>query len=133
MPPARASSVRSAVRWAEEPRVCTAARPAGDELLPVLPGAVIPAQGGKPKRTCRRYLDYPAEVYDEIQIASDQRVGTKVAVEEHHHDLMRCKVAGILALMEGRTDVSIEDWSIATTMVSLIPPPCRITCTNTGV
>ena len=82
------------------------------------PGAALPAQGGRPKQYLPVFLDYPDEVYAEIQVASDQRVGTNVAVEDHHHDLLRCKVAGILALMDGRTYVSLADWEISTALLA---------------
>jgi hypothetical protein len=103
--------------WAEEPRVSPRPEQPGYLCLAVPSPISTPAMGGKPKRYHPTYLTYPNEVIAEIQVASDQRVGTNVAVEEHHHDLMRCKVAGILALMEGRIDVSMDDWAISTALV----------------
>jgi hypothetical protein len=105
--------------WAEEPRISPRPRPPEPPLL-VVPGAsTIPATSEHPLLYQQIMLSYPQAVYDEIQSASDQRVGTNVPVEEHHHDLLRCKVAGIMALMEGRTDVSEADWALATDLVDI--------------
>jgi len=99
--------------WAEEPRVAPRPRPP----LPVtsIPTPPVIGVGGVHQRT---YLTYPEQVYAECQSASDQRVGTDVPVEDHHHDLLRCKVAGIVALMDGRLDVSEADWGLATTLLT---------------
>jgi len=100
--------------WAEEPRVSP--RPVPPERL------VVPVPGGPPPIAGvyqQTYLSYPPEIYAEIQAANDARVGTDVPVEEHHHDLLRCKVAGILALMDGRLSVNLDDWLIATTLVDI--------------
>lgn len=98
--------------WAEEPRVAPRPRP------PDPPTIEIPATIRSGDEYTQTYLDYPDEVYAEIQAANDQRVGTNVPVEEHHHDLLRCKVAGIVALLDGRMFVSQDDWSIATALVA---------------
>jgi hypothetical protein len=103
--------------WAEEPRVKP--RPRRPELVMLQPPSEIafPKTKESPKRYQQRFLSYPDEVYAECQDASDARVGTNVPVEDHHHDLLRCKIAGIVALMDGRIDVSLADWAIATTLV----------------
>lgn len=98
--------------WAEEPRVSPRPMPPERPSVPV-PQSIVAA--GVFQQT---YLTYPEQVYAEIQGAADARVGTKVPVEEHHHDLLRCKIAGIVALMDGRLDVSLDDWAIATDLVS---------------
>ena len=45
--------------WAEEPRVSPRPDPPEMIVLPVPPGAVIPAQGGKPRTYLPVFLDYP--------------------------------------------------------------------------
>jgi len=99
--------------WAEEPRISPRPR------TPERPDLPVPPRIGTADVYAQTYLDYPQAVYDEIQAASDARVGTNVPVEDHHHDLLRCKVAGILALMEGRTTVTVNDWALATDIVSV--------------
>lgn len=99
--------------WAEEPRIAPRPAPPDPFVLPV-PPAIMEAG-----RYVPRYLSYPDHVITEVQETADQRVGTNVPVEEHHHDLMRLKVAGIIAHMEGRHDHSTdEDWAIATTLAN---------------
>ena len=100
--------------WAEEPRVKPRPVPPERLVLPV-PKGPLPVAGVFQQT----YLSYPPEVYTECQDANDARVGTDVPVEEHHHDLLRCKVAGVVALMDGRMSVSRDDWSIATALVDL--------------
>ena len=102
--------------WAEEPRITPRPAPPDPFVLAVPPEVSIPATREHPKRYTPTFLEYPPEVYAEIQGASDARVGQNVPVEDHHHDLMRCKVAGIVALMDGRVSVSLADWSIATAL-----------------
>lgn len=103
--------------WAEEPRVKPRPDPPAPPLL-IVPGASeTQATHDHPLLFKPVLMTYPPEVYAEIQDASDARVGTDVPVEDHHHDLLRCKVAGIVALMEGRTAVSLDDWAIATDLV----------------
>lgn len=104
--------------WTEEPRAAPRPRPPEPFVLPVPPEVATPKTKEAPKTYQPTYLEYPDEVYAEIQGASDARVGTDVPVEDHHHDLLRCKVAGIVALMDGRTSVSLEDWAIATALVA---------------
>lgn len=99
--------------WAEEPRVSPRPRPPDRPSLPI--PAAIRGEGV----FTQTYLSYPDEVYAECQAASDARVGTSVPVEDHHHDLMRCKVAGVVALMDGRRDVTLADWALATDLVTV--------------
>lgn len=103
--------------WAEEPRVSPRPAPPDLFVLQPPPEIAIPATAEHPKWYQPTYLTYPQAIITEIQEASDRRVGKSVPVEEHHHDLMRCKVAGIVALMDGRLTVSADDWAIATTLV----------------
>lgn len=96
--------------WAEEPPVRP--RPPEPDRFALNVPTGLRDQG----RWLPRVLTYPQAVWDELIDRHDARRGTVVPVEEHHHDLMRLKVAGQLSLMDDcRMDVSMDDWSIATT------------------
>ena len=60
-------------------------------------------------------LTYPGEVWSEIQLAR-YAVTTGSVIEDSvdgHQRLARMKVAGLLAMMDGRFEVNLEDWSLA--------------------
>lgn len=97
--------------WAEEPPV----RPRPDEPEPFVLAVPDTILGGG--RFLPVMLTYPQAVWDELIDRHDARRGTEVPVEEHHHDLLRLKVAGTFALMDGRIDVDLDDWALATTLV----------------
>jgi hypothetical protein len=102
--------------WAEEPRIQP--RPSLPEPVTlVVPNPIsTPATRQRPRLFEPQYLTYPAAVITECQTAADARVGQPIPVEEHHHDLLRLKVAGLFALMDDRTAVSEADWDLSTTL-----------------
>ena len=59
---------------------------------------------------------YAEAIFSEVQWNDHRREGTDVPLVEHHHDLLRLKIAGILALMENERSVSERHWGLATVL-----------------
>lgn len=59
------------------------------------------------------YFSLPHEVVTEIQHNDHNKQQNGCDPLNEHADLIRLKVAAILALMDGRHDVSLEDWQLA--------------------
>lgn len=97
--------------WAEEPPV----RPRPDEPEPFVLKVPDAIRGGG--QYLPTVLTYPQAVWNELIDRHDARRGQVVPVEEHHHDLQRLKVAGTFALMDGRFEVTADDWALATIFV----------------
>jgi Bifunctional DNA primase/polymerase, N-terminal len=66
-------------------------------------------------------LSYPQAVWDEVQW-NDYAKQDPAYVEDAlvaHRDLQRLKLAGILACADGRTDVDLTDWELASQIVTV--------------
>ena len=61
-----------------------------------------------------RYLDYHPDIIEHVREAHWlKKTGRAVVAPiDGHLNLLRLKVSGILALMDGRTEVSLEDWKL---------------------
>lgn len=64
-------------------------------------------------------LDVAGEVVTEIRTAALARARAEVVIEslDAHRDLLRLKAAGLLAMLDGRLAVTVEDWQLAGVMV----------------
>lgn len=74
----------------------------------VRPGAAFP--------TAREgVIQFPSDVIDELRRAHLAKVRGQVVVPERDSQgpLMRCKMAALLAMLDGRVEVTIEDWRLA--------------------
>lgn len=65
-------------------------------------------------------IGYADEIWDEVQDhhVAVRRGLTTIAPIDGHRNLLRLKLAGILALMEGERSVALSHWLLATTIVS---------------
>ncbi|OZM81196.1 hypothetical protein [Pseudonocardia sp. MH-G8] len=63
-------------------------------------------------------MPFPTEIIDQLRRDHVAKVRGEVAVPERDSQapLMRCKMAALLALLDGRFEVSEEDWKLATVM-----------------
>ena len=68
--------------------------------------------------TVRHRLTLPTAVAAEVWANDRQRQLEGCAPLDEHLDLIRLKVAGILALWDGRLDINDEDWSLAGQVVN---------------
>jgi len=66
-------------------------------------------------------LEYPKQIWDEVRDAhvAKKNKSMVVAAIDGHRSLVRLKLAGILALMDGRTAVNIADWDLANQIVKV--------------
>lgn len=86
------------------------------DQLPTWPGRLQwqpPAHiaGGTP-------LQLPADIVTEVRAADLAQVRGQIAVDplDTHARLYRLKVAGLLAILDGRRDVNLDDWALAGTI-----------------
>lgn len=63
----------------------------------------------------RRYLEMAPEIVNEIQLADHARATGRANVDalDSHEGLLRLKVAALLAILDGRFEVTVEDWELA--------------------
>jgi Bifunctional DNA primase/polymerase, N-terminal len=68
-----------------------------------------------PKFSGGRHLEVAPEIADEIAAADLARVRGEAAVDllDAHGGLYRLKIAGILAVLDGRLDINNDDWALA--------------------
>ena len=84
--------------------------------LPSWPGPIdfpVPAtiHGGE-------LMEYDQTIVDEIRDYRRKAVTRQVVDKETGHSyLLRCKVASLLAIWDGRRNVTVDDWSLAETVV----------------
>jgi hypothetical protein len=66
-------------------------------------------------------LDYPSEVVDEVDERRVLALRGEIVVEqlEAHRDLLRLKVAGLLAVLDGRRTVTLDDWALTDELVAV--------------
>jgi hypothetical protein len=66
-------------------------------------------------------LDYPDEVKAEVDKRYYDRLRGDLVVEQldAHRDLLRLKTAGLLAILDGRHHVTLDDWHLAGELVAL--------------
>jgi hypothetical protein len=66
----------------------------------------------------RHPLPVAPEIVDEIRDRSRSRIRGETTVDQYdaHSDLLRLKMAALLAILDGRLDVGIEDWRLAEVM-----------------
>ena len=69
----------------------------------------------------RIILTYDDEIRDEVQSRHEQAARGKGDPDRRRsqHLVMQCKVAGILAMWENRTHVSVDDWSISASILAM--------------
>lgn len=67
------------------------------------------------EHTFDQELTLPEEVVAEVRSAAIARTRGEAQVDtlDAHHDLGRLKVAGLLALLDSRIEVTVEDWQLA--------------------
>lgn len=60
-------------------------------------------------------MAFPADVVKQLRVEHLAKVRGEVLVDEQDSQgpLMRCKMAALLALLDGRGEVSVEDWQLA--------------------
>lgn len=65
------------------------------------------------------HLEVAGEVVTEVRTAALARARGEVVIEslEAHRDLLRLKAAGLLAMLDGRLAVTVEDWQLGGVMV----------------
>jgi hypothetical protein len=58
-------------------------------------------------------LPIPQSVRDVIEAEREQRARSEVEIDDAHMTLVRLRLSGVLALADGRVEVSEEDWRLA--------------------
>lgn len=81
-----------------------------------IPFPLLPAQNLLPT-----VLRYDPSITTEIK---DRRLGVlnstvMIDAAKSQHLLLQCKVAGLFALQDGRIDITLEDWSLAATLIDV--------------
>lgn len=71
--------------------------------------------------TLTKVIEYPVEVHETIKNAFQARQRGEVVVPpiDGHLDLVRLKLSGLVALMDGRTSVVMSDWILAAEIVEV--------------
>jgi hypothetical protein len=97
-----------------------------DLHMPVVPPAwpgsmqwTLPAETTVAGQVAHQPLTYPQSVVDEVLAHHRAKVRREVVVGplDGHRNLHKLKIAGLLALLDDRTDVTVEDWNLAETIV----------------
>lgn len=84
------------------------------------PGSIIVPLNEEPfKRTAGSWtMTFPVEIKDELRRDHIAKIRGELVVNERDSQspLMRCKMAALLALLDGRPHVNEEDWQLATVL-----------------
>lgn len=108
---------RFAWAWATDPNIPDdpAPWPGPLEWMPPSPGVLDRIKGLPKTGFVIHELEVVPAVFDEVRWRALTRVRGEVEVDPHdaHLDLLRLKVAGLLAILDDRLSVSEDDWRLA--------------------
>ena len=93
--------------------------PSAPKDAPEWPGRLVwPIRGGS--ATGNVYFTYATSIVDEIKTTRHGILTGRVQIERRQSQylLFRCKVAALLAVLDGRLDVSDDDWKLATEAIT---------------
>lgn len=82
----------------------------------VIPFPLLPAQNLLPT-----VLSYDPAIVVEIKARRLGVLNGTVTIDaaKSQHLLLQCKVAGLFAIQDGRTDITLDDWSLAATLIDV--------------